>query len=40
VTAEQETLVSSEEIQAFYEAQEEAFADLRAYHANRPRRKR
>jgi hypothetical protein len=28
------------EEQAFYAAQEEAFADLRAYHAARPRRKR
>jgi hypothetical protein len=26
--------------QAFYAAQEVAFADLRAYHASRPRRKR
>ncbi|HEX6749168.1 MAG TPA: hypothetical protein VF092_17865 [Longimicrobium sp.] len=40
VTAEQETEVSPEEIQAFYAAQKEAFAHLRAYHANRPRRKR
>jgi hypothetical protein len=28
------------EEQAFYAAQEVAFADLRAYHASRPRRKR
>jgi len=28
------------EEQAFYAAQEVAFADLRAYHAGRPRRKR
>jgi hypothetical protein len=31
---------SETEEQAFYAAQEVAFADLRAYHASRPRRKR
>jgi hypothetical protein len=34
-----EESVSTEEL-AFYAAQEEAFSDLRAYHAARPRRKR
>lgn len=28
------------EEQSFYTAQDEAFADLRAYHSRRPRRKR